>query len=85
MLWGGDSKGSSSGVVNPGTESNGTFYSEALDRTMRYMIYLPPGYDDPTYSFVSYPVVYLLPDSSGGTRSTRGPAWHNKEGCAYIG
>ena len=82
---GGGSTGSSSGVANPGTVSNGTSYSEALDRTMRYMIYLPPGYDDTNYSFVSYPVVYLLPGSSGGTRSTRGPAWHNKEGCAYIG
>ena len=82
---GGDSKGSSSDVANPGTVSNGTFYSEALDRTMRYVIYLPPGYDDTNYRFGSYPVVYLLPGSSGGTKSKRGSARRSKEGCRYIG
>jgi enterochelin esterase-like enzyme len=42
-----------------------TFYSKALDQTMEYQIYLPPGYDDPNNSSVRYPVVYLLPGSSG--------------------
>jgi enterochelin esterase-like enzyme len=34
---------------------------------MQYAVYLPPGYDDPRYSSVRYPVVYLLPGSDGGT------------------
>ena len=68
-LWGGDSEVSSSDVTNPGTVSSGNFYSEALDRTMRYVIYLPPGYDDPHNSSTRYPVVYLLPGSSGGTKT----------------
>jgi enterochelin esterase-like enzyme len=33
---------------------------------MQYVVYLPPGYDDPSRGSVRYPVVYLLPGSSGG-------------------
>jgi enterochelin esterase-like enzyme len=35
---------------------------------MQYAIYLPPGYDDLQNSSVRYPVVYLLPGSSGDTK-----------------
>ncbi|MEX2049439.1 MAG: alpha/beta hydrolase family protein [Gemmatimonadota bacterium] len=35
------------------------FYSPAVDRTMKYNVVLPFGYDDPS-STVRYPVLYLL-------------------------
>jgi enterochelin esterase-like enzyme len=38
------------------------FDSAALDRSMRYFIYLPPGYDS---SGRTYPVLYLLHGASG--------------------
>jgi enterochelin esterase-like enzyme len=63
--WGSSGLDSSS-VANPGMEETKTFYSKALDQTIEYKIYLPPGYDDSNYSSVRYPVVYLLPGSSGG-------------------
>jgi enterochelin esterase-like enzyme len=54
-------------VSSTGTIETKTFDSEALNQTMEYVIYLPPGYDEPRYSSVRYPVVYLLPGSGGGT------------------
>lgn len=48
-----------------GTLKTRTFYSEALDQNIPYAIYLPPGYHDPRNRSVRYPVVYLLPGSSG--------------------
>jgi enterochelin esterase-like enzyme len=55
--WGRSSSGKSSETK--------TFYSKALDQTIEYEIYVPPGYDDPSNSSTRYPVVYLLPGSSG--------------------
>lgn len=52
-------------AYSKGTVETKTFYSEALEHTMQYAIYLPPGYDDPHYSSMRYPVVYLLPGASG--------------------
>ncbi len=65
--WGSSDDHSSDGT-STGKEETKTFYSKALDQTIKYEIYLPPGYDDPSYSSVRYPVVYLLPGSSGGAR-----------------
>jgi enterochelin esterase-like enzyme len=55
-------------ATGKGTEETKTFYSKALDQEIEYEIYVPPGYDDPQNSSVRYPVVYLLPGSSGGAR-----------------
>ena len=38
------------------------FHSDALDRAMRYFVYLPPDYDT---SSRSYPVLYMLHGASG--------------------
>jgi enterochelin esterase-like enzyme len=65
-LWG-DPDVYTSDVASTGTVETKTFSSEALDQTMEYVIYLPPGYDNPRNGSVRYPVVYLLPGSSGGT------------------
>ena len=40
--------------------------SPVLGRPMGYRIYLPPGYDDPRFADVRYPVVYLLHGAPGG-------------------
>jgi enterochelin esterase-like enzyme len=65
-LWG--SPATSSDVTTAkGTVETESFESEALDRTIEYVVYLPPGYDDPGNASTRYPVVYLLPGSSGGT------------------
>lgn len=64
--WGSSDDRSSNGTSN-GKEESKTFYSKALDQSIEYEIYLPPGYDDPSYSSVRYPVVYLLPGSSGSS------------------
>lgn len=45
------------------------FYSESLDHKMHYAVYLPPGYHSIWHIFTRYPVVYLLPGSTGGIRS----------------
>jgi enterochelin esterase-like enzyme len=58
---------SDQGTNATGTLETKTFSSEALDQSVEYAIYLPPGYDDPRNSSVRYPVVYLLPGSGGGT------------------
>jgi enterochelin esterase-like enzyme len=54
-------------LTSTGTVETKAFSSKALNQTIEYKIYLPPGYDDSRYSSVRYPVVYLLPGSSGGT------------------
>lgn len=58
-FWG-DPNARPADVTNFGTVETETFYSEALDQTMEYKIYLPPGYDDFWHRFTHYPVVYLL-------------------------
>jgi len=63
----GSSDGHSSDETSNGKEETKTFYSKALDQTIEYEIYLPPGYDDPSNSSTRYPVVYLLPGSSGSS------------------
>ena len=65
-LWG-NGNDQPSDASTTGTVETETFYSEALGQTIQYAIYLPPGYDDPQNGSVRYPVVYLLPGSSGGT------------------
>ncbi len=67
-IWG-SSVAHSSDVTSKGTVETKTFDSEALNRTMEYVVYLPPGYDDPQNSSTRYPVVYLLPGASGSTDS----------------
>ena len=42
-----------------------TFHSASLGRQMRYLVYLPPGYDDPKNASARYPVVYLLHGAPG--------------------
>ncbi|MBV9452891.1 MAG: esterase family protein [Rubrobacter sp.] len=63
-LWSNDDANQSD-VSSKGTVETKTFYSQALDHTMQYAIYLPPGYYDLRHSFIRYPVVYLLPGASG--------------------
>jgi enterochelin esterase-like enzyme len=53
---------------NPKGYETRTFYSEALGQTMEYVVYLPPGYSDLRNRSMRYPVVYLLPGTSGSTR-----------------
>jgi enterochelin esterase-like enzyme len=65
-LWGSNTEAYPSDVSSQGTVKTETFYSGALSQTIEYEIYLPPSYDDPHYGSVRYPVVYLLPGSSGG-------------------
>jgi enterochelin esterase-like enzyme len=65
--WASSSHAAPSDVTDFGTVETKTFSSEALDLTMQYAIYLPPGYDDPQNASVRYPVVYLLSGSPGGT------------------
>ncbi|MCZ6671361.1 MAG: alpha/beta hydrolase-fold protein [Verrucomicrobia bacterium] len=49
---------------------HGTFYSECMDTTVGYNIYLPPSYD--TDSAQRFPVVYFLHGSAGNeSRSIR--------------
>jgi len=61
-----------SDAAGKGTLETKTFYSQALGQSIQYATYLPPGYDDPRNGSVRYPVVYLLPGSSGGIN-----AWVN--------
>ncbi|MFN8516085.1 MAG: alpha/beta hydrolase-fold protein [Chloroflexia bacterium] len=48
--------------VAEGYLRDGTFYSDALGRTMPCSIYFPPGYDQ---SVGRYPVLYMLHGSGG--------------------
>jgi putative tributyrin esterase len=57
----------SSDVTSKGTVETKTFDSEALNQTMEYVVYLPPGYEDSHNNSMRYPVVYLLPGASGST------------------
>ncbi|MBI2324136.1 MAG: hypothetical protein HYU87_04140 [Chloroflexi bacterium] len=47
----------------PSQVESRTFASAALDRTMRYVVYLPPGY---SRSVTRYPVLYMLHGMDGG-------------------
>ena len=40
--------------------SHGTFYSESMGVEVGYVVYLPPGYEDPPNAHRRYPVVYYL-------------------------
>ncbi len=58
--------------VNPLNEgvherlSHGTFRSTSMDIEVGFIIYLPPGYDDPANAERRYPVVYSLPGGVPG-------------------
>jgi enterochelin esterase-like enzyme len=67
-LWG-NSLLYQSDVSATGTVATKTFDSKALGQSIQYAIYLPPGYDDPQNSSTRYPVVYLLPGSSGSIKT----------------
>jgi enterochelin esterase-like enzyme len=43
-----------------------TIDSPTLGHSLAYRIYLPPGYDDPRFSGMRYPVMYLLHGAPGG-------------------
>ena len=49
--------------LGKGRVEKGTFHSNALNRTMQYVVYLPPGYDANTSA--RYPVAYLLHGGGG--------------------
>jgi enterochelin esterase-like enzyme len=49
--------------LGPGRSEQGSFRSAALNRTLRYIVYLPPGYDANTRA--RYPTAYLLHGGSG--------------------
>ena len=50
-------------ILGKGRVDKGSFRSAALNRTMQYLVYLPPGYDaNPT---TRYPTAYLLHGGSG--------------------
>jgi enterochelin esterase-like enzyme len=66
-----------SDVTSFGTVETKAFYSEALDQSMEYEIYLPPGYDDFWHRFTRYPVVYLLHGRPGTDDD-----WESKGGAA---
>ena len=49
--------------LGKGRVEKGTFHSSALNRTMQYVVYLPPGYDaNPN---ARYPTAYMLHGSGG--------------------
>ena len=75
-LWG-DPNPRPSYVTNIGTVQMETFDSEALNETTRYIIYLPPGYDDTMNASTRYPVVYLLHGRPGEPED-----WMNAGGAA---
>jgi enterochelin esterase-like enzyme len=75
-FWG-DPNTRPSDVTSFGTLETKTFYSKALDRTMEYEIYLPPGYDDVWHRFTHYPVVYLLHGRPGTDDD-----WESKGGAS---
>lgn len=75
-FWG-DPNTRPSDVTSFGMLETKTFYSEALDQTMEYEIYLPPGYDDFWHRFTSYPVVYLLHGRPGTDDD-----WESKGGAS---
>lgn len=75
-FWG-DPNTRSSDVTSFGTVETKTFYSKALDQSMEYEIYLPPGYDDFWHQFTSYPVVYLLHGRPGTDDD-----WESKGGAS---
>ncbi len=64
-------------VTGTGTVETKTFDSEALGESLRYIVYLPPGYDDSQNSSVRYPVVYLLYGRPGDPED-----WMNIGGAA---
>ncbi len=45
---------------------NAAIDSPTLGHSLAYRIYLPPGYDDPRFSGMRYPVMYLLHGAPGG-------------------
>lgn len=49
--------------------SHGTFRSTSMGVDVGYVIYLPPGYDDPTNAARRYPVVYTLHGGLQGSES----------------
>ena len=51
---------------HPGLE-HGTYYSDVMELDVGYVVYLPPGYEDPEQAEVSYPVVYFLPGGRVGS------------------
>jgi enterochelin esterase-like enzyme len=58
-------------IVTPSKLEKVTFYSQALDKTMRLTVYLPPGYD----ASRTYPVLYML-HGYFGTESAWMPQMH---------
>jgi endo-1,4-beta-xylanase len=46
---------------------HGTYYSDAMALDVGYVVYLPPGYEDPQLVEVLYPVVYFLPGGRVGS------------------
>src|SRR5207253_5762431 len=46
----------------PGRVEQATFYSQVLRRTMTYVVYLPPAYDE---TDEAYPTLYMLHGGSG--------------------
>lgn len=53
-------------VYAGGTATQERFYSEALERDQRALVYLPEGYES---SGLDYPVIYLLHGAGGGVNS----------------
>ena len=59
--------------VNPMPEDandqlrHGTYYSDLMGLDVGYVVYLPPGYEDPAEADRSYPVVYYLPGGRVGS------------------
>src|SRR5439155_674724 len=49
--------------LGKGRVERGTFHSNALDRTMQFVVYLPPGYDESPAR--RYPTAYLLHGGGG--------------------
>ncbi len=46
---------------------HGTYYSDAMALNVGYVVYRPPGYEDPEQAEVLYPVVYFLPGGRVGS------------------
>ena len=62
-----------------------TFHSASLGRQMRYVVYLPPGYDDPKNASARYPVVYLLHGDPGEPEDWIGSGRAGRAAVALIG
>jgi len=71
--------------VQRGTIEQGSIHSHFMNDDLPYLIYLPPGYNDPATTNRRYPVVYLLHGAPGNYKDWAGGGNAGATADALIG